>query len=261
MDRRRLWQIAFWIVLFLVLVAVPYLGFTVSKLTANTLWNYSGILTGMSIFFFLVGGYVGFGVNRVRWVVGPAFCLVGAAAVAWFAGGRAELGVLFVLCVLFSVTAAIFTGLLRVVKGELKVVDQNAGYVSAFQFGIVHIIIVTTLVAVLISVGKLVFSMLSTAARGPNDELVLAVPVAVFCVVFPLFVSFWSFFGVRLTVGKLIVNCLVTVFAAAAVAWLFRSLPHWPVSVLLSQILFAVLMWLLRQQGYRFVKRPPKHCS
>jgi hypothetical protein len=150
---------------------------------------------------------------------------------------------------------AITTLILRVWKGRLQVVADQEGRIDALQFGIKHIFIWTTAIAIFLGVGQFFLKYVDLLGLSRNQAstflmifgLSLSISIATV-------VNIWAMLGSRISIFKTITLILVTSGAMVANFFLFPIGYFFAIVTLVTQFLILFTMFVLRRQGFRFVK-------
>lgn len=199
----------------------------------------------------LMGAFAGLGRRIWRWPVVVVWTPLMGLYAAMITGGSSlrefEVFVLGIVGVVSLTTLA-----LRIWKGDLMRIKPDTDQADALQFGIKHLLIWTTVAAILVAICQAIWN--ATLSGGGTDLIFifgLAASLAIATVI-----DIWAFFGMRITTDKLVVVVLMTAASAIANYYLMRHNSDFFVIVaIVNQVLVILLMWILRMQGYRFVKR------
>ncbi len=199
----------------------------------------------------LLGFWVGFGAGHSRWIV-PLLSTPVLAFAASFHAAR-ERPEFFVFSFGIVGIVAIMTCLLRFWKGNLGYVVPGMDDADGLQFGIKHLFIGTTVVAVFVCECQLFI-------QGMGDwsdrySLWLTILGMAICISLTTIVYIWAMFGNQVDHWKIITLTLVTALAMAANYYIAPGSGSSIVyAVLVSQCLMLFAMFSLRMQGLRFVK-------
>lgn len=160
-----------------------------------------------------------------------------------------------VYCMSIIAIVAITTLILRVWKGRLQVVADQEGRIDALQFGIKHIFIWTTAIAIFLGVGQFFLKyvdLLGLSRYQASTFLMifgLSLSISIATVV-----NIWAMLGSRISIFKTITLILVTSGAMVANFFLFPIGYFFAIVTLVTQFLILFTMFVLRRQGFRFVK-------
>jgi len=148
------------------------------------------------------------------------------------------------------VAATTFT--LRLAKGTLRRIQPEEGALDALRFGIKDVMILTAVVAGLVSISKLVAG-LKIAETGKTSLIIslLSVGLGVATVI-----NIWAMHGRTITPAKISAIFIFTSLAAI-INWMTMDDQRWffPLVIVTCETVAVGLMYCLRLDGYRFVKR------
>lgn len=205
------------------------------------------------VFFFscVLGGWCGLGSGLGR-VVLPAILPLPLGFLVDVAVGSRVDEVLYALVYGIVLFVAFATFSLRLTKGRLVQLRPSEQAADALRFGIKDVMIWTTVVAVLLTIGR--------ALIGPDILSVQREFKLIFAISFGMatatVVNVWAMHGQQITSTKIVVVTIFTILAAAITAFAMDDSPwFFPLVLLVCESLVMGLMYCLRQEGYRFVKR------
>ena len=158
-----------------------------------------------------------------------------------------------VFCLGIIGTVAVTTLWLRFWKGRLRHISESEGSDDALQFGIKDIFIWTTTIAILLGIGHWLMKFVDEAGAPRDNILVLILGLAI-SIALATVVNIWALLGHRVSIVKLITLVLVTAAAATADFFLIPNGFFFVCVTLIAQILFLLMLVVLRSQGLRFVR-------
>jgi hypothetical protein len=126
---------------------------------------------------------------------------------------------------------------------------------EGLKFGILHLFIASTVVAVICGIGKALAPYVVFSSGTPvQDFAVITIIVA-----FNTLMSVWALMG-RSIVSRLIISFLLAVFSCGGGSWLFFPHAGSPMVLFMFGLCWAattVHLALLRRSGMRFIKKQP----
>jgi Na+/melibiose symporter-like transporter len=146
-----------------------------------------------------------------------------------------------------TVTAATAASV-RSISGNLLQLESTEVAEGNLQFGIKHLLIWTTIVAVITPI----IQWLEFSGNGRDLQIVGTLTLAYSLVaVFQI----WAFLHHRFDLKKMIACLSMVATAGAVVVWMFGDVTFWLVVTFISQFMVAGSLYCLRMQDYRFVRR------
>ena len=246
--RRHQWKNVFWGIFSVVLVA-----FVCTTISPGDLPGLRLVVHLTSIVFLttMAGFWLGLGIGLLRF---PGSIL-----------GALSIGVVFGLVVdsagsmlhpLFCLIITLVTGfsayLIRHFSGELLRTGPDQQIDESLQFGICHILIWTTIVAVVIAI----FQILSFESMSSQSLQMVCVLASAYSITAAVMI--WSMLGATMSWARIGI-CLAFVTAAGGVAHLyFDGRNFWVFVTFFSQLLIACSLLCVRMQDYRFIPRAAK---
>jgi hypothetical protein len=189
------------------------------------------------------------------------FALVVSVLVLFSTAGPSLDFAIFLMSLLGGVTVVIVATpiiFFRVLKnGSLKKPQPGefASFKEVMQFGLTHLIILTTVVAVLISVGQWLANWIDVVSS--HDPIIVVSKLGLSLAIGSV-VSVWATLGRRplfrtalavlVAVGVIILNYFI--IRVGPFQWAYAGM------TLVAWVETMVLLWCLRIEGYRFVSRP-----
>ena len=200
----------------------------------------------------MAGFWLGLGQSLIRFPVAILGSLVIGIIFSFVIGSENS-----ILCSLFCLTITAVTGfsafVIRFVSGELLQTGAVEQIDESLQFGIKHILIWTTVIAVLTAF----FQFLSP--ESPDLQNLQLVVLLTLTYSITAVVQIWSLLGVKIDRMRIAIWCF---FVAGSVGVVFvffwDELKIWTIVTIFSQFLIAGALYSLRMQDYRFVPRLAK---
>ena len=242
--KNQIWQIAFWLTIFFCVIStMAFAPWFPSRIELYRL----AFLSPMILLCCLIGAYAGFGRSILRWVV----VLILAGSLGWYATISAGSPVFVVLVFgIVGVTLAT-TMALRIWKGSLIRTETCNPAPDGLQFGIRHLMIGTTVAAVLLAIGKAIWNN----PLEPNRDILWILVGLPICFGIATVVNIWALFGKTNIAPRLLVVVAVTLLSALGCYLLVPEIGLFAEVAIIHQIHAVALMFMLRRQGFRFVKR------
>jgi hypothetical protein len=207
-----------------------------------------GILFASSL-----GFWLGMGNSWWRfWIVplvGPLIGFMGG----FRHGGHEQLEFQTFFLVIVAVVA-LTAFVLRVFKGQLKLIQSDDPIEDALQFGIRDLMIVTTIVAVVAAFGPSIVRWISPDNTPRTNILLAIIGFSAFLAISTV-TSIWAFLGRQVSVPKILI-VVMAIAATSAGAWLFMPGNNlfFALLTVTSQFLVAAALTALRLTGLRFAR-------
>lgn len=201
----------------------------------------------------MLGFWLGLGTSRFRWLVVP----LAAFALGWMASHAAEGEFVefqvFCWSILFFV--GFTTGMLRRFVGNLQRIDAGAATREGLQFGIQHVMLWTTVLAILFGVCRYLAELeLFRLAGGGEFGYIAAIGC---CISFATVATVWAVLGKGILLSRIVGMALVIV-VGSTLTQLVGTQWQFTFASSIAQTLVLVFLVLLRFDRYRFLKRLPE---
>lgn len=246
------WKIGFWVLLGIVILTWIIGG----PLIADNGPDHLAVIVFFSplmLISCLVGTYVGLGNLPWRWPV----ALILAPVIGWYADlsvGESSLFEFEVLVLGMVGITGVTSFVLRAWKGELKQIATGVRSVDALQFRIKDLLIWTTLAAIFVAVAQAILK--TQAIDFSNYSTFSSILGMAACTAVATITNIWGMFGSRITMIKIVVVFIITFSSAVGCYVLLRPEgSFFAAALVVAQVMAVLLMFLLRRQGCRFVKR------
>jgi hypothetical protein len=198
----------------------------------------------------LVGLWVAFGNGWIRLAAAMAFSVAVSVFFAWIVSWEELIGFVVFFSGIVGVVGA--TGAcLRWLFGELCQAGLFDRESDGLQFGLRHLFILTTIVAVAVAT---VQALHRTGLSLPGGVVPL-IATLVALISLATVVQIWALFGHKLTLSRCVVVASIAVAASAGILLFRTHMVFWVVTIAVSQSLTVSALFCVRFEGYRFVKR------
>ena len=194
------------------------------------------------------------GLGRSHWILRLIGLIAGTSYLAIVLGaGIDELnGQTVFLVVVAVLLVAIVTWVVRLLKGAMRQIDQTAtGAREGLQFTIRHLLLLTFVVACLVTIGKTLAPYLSDI-----HEISMMSLIAV-CFVCVALVAIWGMLGL----GHVLLRSMLLFVIAAVMGWILARVidnsDHifWISTTILQATYLMGSLLVIRSCGYRFLAR------
>ena len=200
-----------------------------------------------------LGTWVGLGSVWWRWfVIAIASPLIGV--IAGFSAGREQLEFqVFCLSIISIVGSTAMW--LRIRKGNLQIVTEQVDSPNALSFGIKDIFLWTTAAALFLGVGGIVRQFVDWEEVAPERfYLFFSITGLALIISIPIVVNVWVMLGKQFSITKGVAMATISICAMIACCfWIPRGY-FFALVTLLAQLLMLFTLFVLRRQGWRFVK-------
>ena len=194
------------------------------------------------------------GLGRSHWILRLIGLIVGTGCLAMMLGaGIDELSgeIIFVVVAAVLLVAAV-TWIVRWLKGAMRQIHDSAPDArEGLQFTIRHLLVLTFVVACLVTIGK------ALAPRLPRLHDVTMLSAIAVCFVSVALVAIWAILGL----GHVLFRSIVLFVIAAIVGWILARVidesddTFWTSTTILQATYLMASLLVVRSCGYRFLAR------
>ena len=202
------------------------------------------------LFCCLSGAWIGLGRRKRRFAVVVVPLLLGVFT-AWVLSSEHELWLFVSLNYCIAVLVAVTLFCLRRFVGRFRRVAPGELVTDALRFGIMDLMVWTTIAAALIVIGKTMFR--GELGLGNSEWRLVTIVGSSLAVV--TVINIWAILGNRITGFKVAIILLLSCLAIFANALVFpEQIWFFPSVFLLCETITLSLLYCLRSDGYRLVK-------